>query len=259
MESTHNESFDDVKVQLGLFMVESRTAIGSLSREMQSFKAYVQSYLETSKAMIQQIRQEGQQWRDMMDQRIQESRPETEKKIEENCRESQQWQDKMDQTIREIRQEGQQWRDSQIQIIRDMRRQRGDLANRMGTLVEDIFFPSFPQAIETTFSFSLNTCARNVTKKKDGKYVEYDIVGVCEEHQALFIVEIKSNPNRVDSILEFQKKIQELPFFLSEYASYKVYPIYGGLSMSEETLTVLKKEGIYGIWVRGDLLEILPP
>lgn len=38
---------------------------------------------------------------------------------------------------------------------------------------------------------------------------------------------------------------------------YKVYPIYGGLSMRDSTIKMLTNEGIFAIIFKGNVLEIV--
>ena len=135
-----------------------------------------------------------------------------------------------------------------------MNKRWGELANKMGTLVEDIFIPSFDIMLKRYFGVTPKRTGSRMKLRNDNREIELDIVGFTEDK--VFIVEVKSSPDRQGYVEEFIEKLRVLPEFLPEIESYEVVPIYAGLSMSESTIERLTKNNIYALIVKGDILEI---
>jgi len=136
-----------------------------------------------------------------------------------------------------------------------MNKRWGDLANKMGTLVEDIFIPSFDIMLKRYFGVTPKRTSSRMKLRNENREIELDIVGFTEDKA--FIVEVKSSPDRQGYIDEFIEKLRVLPEFLPEIKSYEVVPIYAGLTMSESTIESLTKNNIYALIVKGDILEIV--
>jgi len=136
-----------------------------------------------------------------------------------------------------------------------MNKRWGELANKMGTLVEDIFAPSLDLAIEKYFKVRLKDIIQRRIVRKEDKEIEIDLLAYSED--TAFIVEVKSSPDRLGYIDDFIEKLKELPDFLPELKKYKIVPIYAGLNMRENTIEYLTKNKIYAMVVKGDILEIV--
>jgi len=141
--------------------------------------------------------------------------------------------------------------------IENLNRQWGNLANKLGTLVEDIFAPSIDMALEKYFGRRPSVVDVKKLVRKDGKSLELDILALCPEERRAFVVEVKADPDRVDYIDLFLKKLEEIPVFLPELAAYTMVGIYAALNMREETVRFLTRKGLYAMVVRGDIVEIV--
>ncbi|MGC8972035.1 MAG: hypothetical protein ACP5K2_07540 [bacterium] len=157
--------------------------------------------------------------------------------------------------MREFKDEMRAFKDEMRVFKDEMNKRWGDLANKMGTLVEDIFFPSFEIVLKKYFNVTPRLLAHTVKFRKDGKNLEIDILAYTEKE--VFIVEVKSSPDRKNYIDEFIEKLKMLPEFMPEINNSKVVPIYAGLSMEESTVELLTEKGIYAMVVKGDILEIV--
>ena len=150
----------------------------------------------------------------------------------------------------EITRLGRQWEEER----KEMNKRWGELANKMGTLVEDIFYPSFDIMLKRYFGVTPTRISSRMKLRNENREIELDIVGFTEDKA--FIVEVKSSPDRQGYIDDFIEKLKVLPEFLPEIKSYEVVPIYAGLTMSESTIESLTKNNIYALIVKGDILEI---
>jgi hypothetical protein len=124
----------------------------------------------------------------------------------------------------------------------------------MGTLVEDIFIPSFDIMLKRYFDVTPKRISSRTKLRNENREIELDIVGFTEDK--VFIVEVKSSPDRQGYVDDFIEKLKILPEFLPEIKDYEVIPIYAGLTMSEGAIEYLTKNNIYALIVKGDILEI---
>ena len=83
--------------------------------------------------------------------------------------------------------------------------------------------------------------------------MEIDVIGYCKDKA--FVLEVKSSP-RTEDIEEFTKKLKRLPDFLPEIKDYELIPLFGSFTLAESIRNSLTKRGIYGVEVKGDILEI---
>ncbi|HOJ88060.1 MAG TPA: hypothetical protein PLK95_03585, partial [Pseudothermotoga sp.] len=143
------------------------------------------------------------------------------------------------------------------QDIQEMRRQWGNLANKMGTLVEDIFAPSIPQAIKRYFGCDPDTVIQRYYTRDGHTEIEIDLLVLCKAEGKAFVTEVKSSPDRVKYIEEFIQKSKILKDLVPILKEYEIVPIYAGLSLNENTVNLLTRSGIYAMVLKGDILEIV--
>jgi len=157
--------------------------------------------------------------------------------------------------INRLSEEMREFKDEMREFKNTMDKRWGDLARKMGTLVEDIFIPSFDLAIEKYFSLTLKDIMPRRKVRKNKETLELDILAYSGEKA--FVVEVKSSPDRVEYVHDFLEKLKTLPDFIPEIKKYQVIPIYAALNMEKSTINLLTKNHIYALIVKGDILEIV--
>ncbi len=174
--------------------------------------------------------------------------------------EMREFKDEMREFKDEMREFKDEMREFKIDVkndIKDMKKQWGQLAYKMGTLVEDIFSPSFDILIKKSFGIIPDIIDTRKKIKIGGDNLEIDILGIDKSGKRLFLCEVKANPNDRNYIKDLDKIIKKLPKFLPEYNNYKIVPIFAGLAMDKSIVNFLTKKGYYALVFRGDNLEIL--
>jgi hypothetical protein len=148
---------------------------------------------------------------------------------------------------------------SKKQII-TMNRQWGDLANKMGTLVEDVVAPNIPRIAQTYFGCEdLDYFAVRVRKKSlkgDRHKREFDVIAACE---GIFILnETKSSPETrdIDKLAAFIES-NELFDYFPEYEGCKVCPVFSSLYMGDSLVAYLTRKGIYALTLKDDTMDIV--
>jgi Sec-independent protein translocase protein TatA len=148
---------------------------------------------------------------------------------------------------------------SKKQII-SMNRQWGDLANKLGTVVEDIVAPNIPRIAKVYFGcpevdyIAVRVKKRSVTDRSRRR--EFDAIAVCEK---IFILnETKSSPETrdVDKLAEFVQSGELFDYF-PEYKGYRICPVFSSLYLDDAFVAYLSRKGVYALTMKDDTMEIV--
>lgn len=140
----------------------------------------------------------------------------------------------------------------------EMNKRWRELANKMGTIVEDIVAPNIGGVAKRYFScddfdfFAIRVKRRNT--KDRSKSREFDVVASWDDN--VIINETKSNP-RIEYINEFIEVLKEILDYFPEYRDKKIIPIFSSLYISEDIVEHLTKKKIYAMAMKEDTMDIL--
>ena len=136
-----------------------------------------------------------------------------------------------------------------------MNKQWGELANKMGTIVEDITAPSLPRIVRELYGKEPELMMQNVEKKlKDGSSKEFDIIAILDDF--LFVNSTKSTLRNED-IPSFVDDIQQLRVFFPEYKNKRIIGFIASLSVQENILKQAEKKGFYVMALGDDLMDLV--
>ena len=144
--------------------------------------------------------------------------------------------------MREFKDEMRDFKDETTRDRQRMNKQWGDLANRLGTLVEDIVAPSLPRvAAEQLGCDAPELFAVRVVKRRNGETREYDAMVVCPD--CILINETKSRLQEahIDALLN---KLAELPRFCPEYADRRAVGVLASLYPDEGVVRRATRKGV---------------
>lgn len=143
----------------------------------------------------------------------------------------------------------------------EMNKRWGELANKLGTIVEDIIAPAVSPVVKQYFNCEIDDLQINRKKKdkKTGLKDEFDVIAVSDDCKTVFLVEVKSTP-KIDYINDFKdKKIDRFLALFPEYKEYKLIPIFASLRLEEDIINYLTKQKIYAMaykeWEYMDILN----
>ncbi|MEE4355540.1 MAG: hypothetical protein V2I97_03675 [Desulfococcaceae bacterium] len=127
---------------------------------------------------------------------------------------------------------------------RRMNKKWGELANKMGTLVEDIIAPAVRPVTEKYFNCEILSFFVNIRKKDKtlGLTGEFDVIAASDEY--VFLVETKSRPKKqhIGDFLENTEKFRKL---FPEYADRKLIPLFSSLRFDDDMIALANQEKIY--------------
>ncbi len=144
--------------------------------------------------------------------------------------------------------------------VKRINKQWGDLANKMGTLVEDIVAPAIPRVAKDLFGcedIEDFMVRRYKTKPHDkSSRKEFDAIAVC--HNKVILNETKATPRNyyIDDFIEFLKN-KEFEDYFPEYKEKELIPIFSSLYLPPEVVARLSNNRIYAMAMSDTTMEIL--
>jgi len=225
----------------------------AFKEEMKAFKEEMKEFKEWSKKNIESLSSEMQEYKEWSKKNIES--------LSSEMQEYKEWSKKniesLSAEMKAFQEEMKEFKKWAKESIENLNRQWGSLAQKMGTLVEDIFAPSIDKAIERYFGMSPDIIDTRKYIRKEGRSTEFDILALCEKEKKAYLVEVKANPDKKEYIEDFLQKLNEAPFFFPVLQEYTLIGIYAALNIKEETVAFLTRKKLYAMIFRGDVLEIV--
>ncbi|MCC6136378.1 MAG: hypothetical protein IT491_13590 [Gammaproteobacteria bacterium] len=157
--------------------------------------------------------------------------------------------------MKEFKDEMKEFKNESRQANREMNRRWGELANKMGTLVEDLVAPSLPRIVQEMLGQEVaDLSVRRKRRLQDGRTWEFDGIVVTAGGQ----VGLNSTKSTLHSagVDHFAKEVAAFREFFPEYASYPVVGILASLSVEESVLNYAERCGLIVLGVGDELMEI---
>lgn len=151
--------------------------------------------------------------------------------------------------------------ESRRQMREDTRRMQkawGDLANKMGTVAEDVVAPNIPRLALEAFGFSevedLMVRVRRVSRRGEKRRREWDVV--CSGPGKVIVVDVKSTPT-LEKIAEVQPRLAEFFDFFPEYEDCQLIGIFASWAIDPQLLPAISEAGLYGIAMGEETMDIV--
>ena len=148
----------------------------------------------------------------------------------------------------------QKFKEENRQQIREMNRQWGNLANKLGTLVEDLVYPSLPRIIQETLGREiLRLMLRIKQRRPDGRVKEFDAIAETADLICLNSTKATLTSAAVDG---FVADIAAFRDFFPEYRHLPVMGILATLAVEESVLNYAEKVGFLLLAVGDEIMEV---
>ena len=165
---------------------------------------------------------------------------------------------RMEEDTRALKEEMSDFKEEMRQDRKAMNKRWGELANRLGTIAEDIAAPNVRTMAQTYFGcqevdgYAVRVERRSKADRK--RITEFDVVLVCDNY--LFINETKANP-QTEYVQVFAEKLRDIFDFFPEHTGKSVVAIFSSLSLSETLVCQLTEQKIYAMALGGETMELL--
>ncbi len=160
-------------------------------------------------------------------------------------------QQKTEMELQRLSKEMQEFKDEMRAFKDEMNKKWGWVINKLGTMVEDLIYPSIDEALQKHFECEPNKKMIRV----EYDCVELDAIAICGKKA--FIIEAKSKADSKGYIDEFMEKLSRVKECVDWLRGYEILGIYASWNMSDETVRYLSENGIYAMVVKGDILTIV--
>jgi hypothetical protein len=137
---------------------------------------------------------------------------------------------------------------------REMNRRWGELANKMGTLAEDIVAPNLPRVARELFGCQeVDFFAVRVKKRSGTRVKEYDVIVACADY--VLINETKSTlqSQHVDEMITALAEFRE---FFPEYQGRQLIGIAASLYVDESVVHYASTKGILVMGMGKETMEV---
>lgn len=178
----------------------------------------------------------------------------TERSLEELANELKDFKNEMKDFKNEMR----DFKNESMRQSREMNRRWGDLANRLGTVVEDMVAPNIPGIMTRYFDVQEPDLVMVRPRKKHPldptRRREFDVIAVAGNK--VFLNETKSRL-KAEDITAFAADYREVTEYFPEYSDHEIIPIMSSLHLTEDLVTLLTRHGIYAMAMSDDTMDLL--
>jgi hypothetical protein len=167
---------------------------------------------------------------------------------------------RLDRTVERIEATVEAMKAEAAQDRKDWNKRWGELANKLGSVVEDIIAPGIPRIAQQYFG-----CAeiddfmvrRKVINKKDrSKRREFDVIAVCQDTVILNETKEYVKIAYIDQFVQFLQSGEFYDYF-PEYQGKALIPIFSSLYLADDIVTYLTKHGIYAQAMSEEAVDLL--
>ena len=141
-----------------------------------------------------------------------------------------------------------------------MNKRWGELANKMGTVVEDIVAPSVRRLAREVFDCGdLQYFSPRVSlKRSDDRSREREFDALYVGTRAVLLNETKSSPRSSDAraFAEFLRS-NEFALYFPQYRELPIVPAFSSLSIPADMVTYLTRRGIYALAMGDEAMQVL--
>jgi hypothetical protein len=136
---------------------------------------------------------------------------------------------------------------------REMNLRWGEIANKMGTLVEDLVAPSLPRIIREEFGIEPDFLGIRMKKKlSDGRVREFDAIATAGGN---VVLNSTKSSLRVIDVDRFPEELSALREFFPEFTG-KIVGILASLAVEEGVLRYAEEQGFLVLAVGDRLMEV---
>lgn len=158
--------------------------------------------------------------------------------------------------MKDFKDEMKEFKDESRQANREMNRRWGELANKMGTMVEDLVAPSLPRIVREVLGQEVNDLSvRRKRRLADGRTWEFDAIAITAGEQ-VGLNSTKSTLHSTDVDHFIDKEVPAFREFFPEYVRYPVVGVLASLAVEGSVLTYAERQGLVVLGVGDELMEV---
>jgi hypothetical protein len=167
---------------------------------------------------------------------------------------------RLENEMRGFKDEMRGFKDESEKDRKRMNKQLGELANKMGTIVEDIVAPNITRVAEEYFGcgdledFMIRRKKKH--SKDKSKIREFDVIAVCNDKVILNETKATIRSEYIKDFIDFFKN-EEFYEYFPEYKGKELIAIFSSLYISDDIVQVLSRSSIYAMGMKDDTMDLL--
>ncbi len=256
------ERVDNLETIFGRFIINNDKTLRRLEQMMVEMRQQATQDRERTDQILAEMRQQAEQDRQQSAQDREQTKQmlaEMRQQAEQDRQQADQDRERTDQMFAQMRQQAEQDRQRAEQDRRELNKKWGELANRLGTVAEDMVAPNLPRIAREHFGclepYDDFMVRRYVRHKVDSsKEREFDVIVVYPE--TVLINETQTTP-RINYINDFIEVIADIHGYFPEYRGKRIIPLFASFSVPDHLLRYLTKQKIYALGMGADTMELL--
>lgn len=137
---------------------------------------------------------------------------------------------------------------------REMNKRWGEIANKLGTLVEDLVVPSLPRIVKEMLDQDIiDLSIRRKRRLADGRVREFDAIAITAD--TICLNSTKSTLRSAD-VDHFGEEVEAFRAFFPEHAAYPIVGILASLAIEPSVLNYAERHGLLVLGVGEQLMEV---
>ena len=239
--------------EMSAFKEEMQKSRERSEKEMSAFKEEMQEFKNAMQKSGERSEKEMQEFKDAM----QKSGERSEKEMKEFKEEMQEFKDELKGYVVELQESRERSEKETKEFKREMNKKWGELANKMGTIVEDIAAPGLKGVLRRDFNIKkLDYFAiRLEIDKNSTDFKEFDVIAYTEDIFAICDIKTTVRQIYVDDFIQLVTK--DIFDYFPEHKHKKLIPVFSSFHLHPNTVKKLTKHRIYAMVMGDDNMELL--
>ena len=179
---------------------------------------------------------------------------------EEAARERKEMKEQAAREREEAAREREEMKEQAARERKEMNQRWGELANKMGTIVEDIVAPSIRRLAREVFDCGdLRTFYTRVVRTRSddpSREREFDALYVGTKAVLLNETKATARPEYARAFVRFLES-GEFARYVPEYPELPIVPVFSSLSIPADVVTYLTRRGIYAVAMGDEAMQVL--
>ena len=232
-------NLEEAMAELARTAAQTSVEVDRLSREMREFKQEMREFKEESRLSREKSEANLEAYR-------QEWRAEHEASRE-----------KSEANLEAYRQE---WRAEHDRFRRDLNQKYGEMANKMGTLAEDLVAPSLPRILIEVVPcpadghVSMAVRVRRFHPTEPGQSQEFDVIASCGAYVLFNETKSRLRPSDVE---QFIARLEQVRPYFPEYEGFKIIGALAALYIDPSLITYGSRWGVLMLATGDALMEVV--
>ena len=246
-------SLEDI---LAAFMARTDASMARTDERIGHLERIVERMEQEGARERKEIREQAARDRRKMDERFGELADSIERMEQEGARER----EAAARERKEMREQAAREREEAARERKEMNKRWGELANSMGTVVEDIVAPSIRRLAHKVFDCGEQQyfSTRMSVNRSDDPSREREFDALYVGARAVLLNETKATA-RPDYAREFVQFLEsgEFALYFPELREVPIVPAFSSLSIPEDMVKYLTRRGIYAIAMGDEAMQVL--